>query len=62
MASLKPSYRPKRAKKDSGTVIRFDDTGNINWYKTPGLNIETMPSDRLHLNAEASEKLIEPVV
>jgi len=34
----------------------------VNGYKTPGLNIETMTADGLHLDSTASHKLIEPVV
>jgi lysophospholipase L1-like esterase len=34
----------------------------VNGYKTPGLNIETMTADGLHLDATGSRKLIEPVV
>ena len=34
----------------------------VNGFKTPGLNIETMTADGLHLDAVASRKLIEPVV
>jgi lysophospholipase L1-like esterase len=34
----------------------------VNGYKTPGLNIETMTADGLHLDNTASRKLIEPVV
>jgi lysophospholipase L1-like esterase len=34
----------------------------VNGYKTPGLNIEIMTADGLHLDAAGSRKLIEPVV
>ncbi|MFT3827872.1 MAG: GDSL-type esterase/lipase family protein [Chitinophagaceae bacterium] len=34
----------------------------VSGYKTPGLNIETMTADGLHLDSTASYKLIEPVV
>lgn len=34
----------------------------VNGYKTPGLNIDTMTADGLHLDATGSRKLIEPVV
>ncbi|WP_164891211.1 GDSL-type esterase/lipase family protein [Botryobacter ruber] len=34
----------------------------VNGYKTPGLDINTMTADGLHLDAVASRKLIEPVV
>jgi len=34
----------------------------VNGYLTPGLDIETMTNDGLHLDAAGSEKLMEPVV
>lgn len=34
----------------------------VNGFQTPGLNIETMTDDGLHLDATASRKLMEPVV
>lgn len=34
----------------------------VNGYKTPGLDIETMTADGLHLDAAGSKKLIAPVV
>lgn len=34
----------------------------VNGFKTPGLDINTMTADGLHLDAIASRKLIEPVV
>lgn len=34
----------------------------INGYRTPGLDINSMTTDGLHLDATASRKLIEPVV
>ncbi|MEP7236637.1 MAG: GDSL-type esterase/lipase family protein [Ferruginibacter sp.] len=34
----------------------------VNGFKTPGLDINTMTADGIHLNAEASAKLIAPVV
>ena len=34
----------------------------VNGYKTPGLDINTMTADGLHLDAAGSKKLIEPVV
>jgi acyl-CoA thioesterase-1 len=34
----------------------------INGFATPGLDIDTMTADGLHLDATASRKLIEPVV
>jgi acyl-CoA thioesterase I len=34
----------------------------IDGFRTPGLNIETMTPDGLHLDAEGSRRLIEPLV
>ncbi|QKJ32564.1 hypothetical protein HQ865_23300 [Mucilaginibacter mali] len=34
----------------------------VNGHKTPGLDMETMSTDGLHMDAVASRKLIEPVV
>jgi acyl-CoA thioesterase-1 len=34
----------------------------VNGYTTPGLDVETMTADGLHLDAAGSSKLIEPVV
>lgn len=34
----------------------------VNGYKTPGLNIETMTADGLHLDAAGSRQLIAPVL
>ncbi|OUJ70891.1 hypothetical protein BXP70_23470 [Hymenobacter crusticola] len=34
----------------------------VNGYKTPGLNMETMTTDGLHLDATGSKKLVAPVV
>jgi lysophospholipase L1-like esterase len=34
----------------------------VNGYNTPGLDVETMTADGLHLDAAGSRKLIEPVV
>lgn len=55
----------KRVKKMSRKfkhIARRHDCLFVNGYKTPGLNIDTMTQDGLHLNAEASRLLIEPVV
>lgn len=43
-------------------LTRRNDCLFVNGYKTPGLNIETMTPDGLHLDAIGSQKLIEPVV
>ena len=34
----------------------------VNGYKTPGLDIETMTADGLHLDAVGSKKLMDPVI
>lgn len=34
----------------------------VNGFKTPGLDIDTMTADGLHLDATGSEKLVEPVL
>ncbi|MDB5208696.1 MAG: hypothetical protein JWR72_3771 [Flavisolibacter sp.] len=43
-------------------VAKRNDCFFVNGYKTPGLNINTMTADGLHLDAAASKKLIEPVM
>lgn len=43
-------------------VAKKNDCLFINGFKTNGLDIETMTTDGLHLDAVASKKLIEPVV
>ena len=43
-------------------IAKHNDCIFINGYKTPGLDIETMTLDGLHLDATGSRKLIEPVV
>ena len=45
----------KKVAKQNGCIF-------VNGYETPGLNINTMTSDGLHLNSLASKKLIEPVI
>ncbi len=45
----------KKAAKHNGCLF-------INGFKIPGLDINTMTADGLHLDAMASRKLIEPVV
>jgi acyl-CoA thioesterase I len=55
----------KRVKKMSTKfkkIAKRNDCLFVNGYKTPGLNIETMTTDGLHLNGLASEKLIIPVI
>jgi acyl-CoA thioesterase-1 len=55
----------KRVKKMSRAfkkVARRNHCFFVNGYKTPGLDINTMTPDGLHLDAEASKKLIMPVV
>lgn len=43
-------------------VAKRNDCLFVNGFKTPGLDINTMTTDGLHLDATASRKLIEPVV
>lgn len=55
----------QRVKKMSKTFRKVAKRNNclfVNGYKTPGLDINTMTEDGLHLDAVASKKLIEPVV
>jgi lysophospholipase L1-like esterase len=55
----------KRVKKMSKTfkkVAKRNHCSFVNGYKTPGLDINAMTVDGLHLDAEASKKLIAPVV
>ncbi len=54
--------RVKAMAKAFKKVARQHDCLFVNGLKTPGLNIETMTADGLHLDATASRKLIEPVV
>jgi acyl-CoA thioesterase I len=66
-AEVQEKYRGggKRVKKMSKAFKRVAKRNHcffIDGFKTPGLNIETMSGDGLHLNAEGSEKLIEPLV
>lgn len=44
------------------TLAKKDGCIYINGYTTPGLDIEAMSQDGLHLDAIGSRKLIEPVV
>lgn len=44
------------------TLAKKEGCIYINGYTTPGLDIEAMTADGLHLNAIGSRKLIEPVV
>lgn len=34
----------------------------VNGYQTPGIDINTMTADGLHLDATGSQKLVAPVV
>jgi len=55
----------KRVEKMSRTFQQVAKRTNclfVNGYKTPGLDINTMTPDGLHLDAAGSKKLIEPVV
>lgn len=53
MKTLNEAFQ-KLAKKD-GCIF-------VSGYNTPGLNVETMTADGLHLDATGSRKLIEPAV
>ncbi|MEJ6979463.1 GDSL-type esterase/lipase family protein [Pedobacter sp. P351] len=55
----------KRMKTMSRAFMKIASRNNclfVNGFRTPGLNMETMTDDGLHLDAIASRKLIEPVV
>lgn len=54
--------RVKRMSKAFKKVAKRNDCFFVNGFKTPGLDINVMTSDGLHLDATASKKLIEPVV
>lgn len=56
------SQRVKAMSKAFKKVAKRNGCLFVNGYKTPGLNIETMTADGLHLDAVGSKKLIEPVV
>ncbi len=43
-------------------VARKNNCLFVNGYQTPGLDMETMSADGLHMDAAGSRKLIEPVV
>jgi acyl-CoA thioesterase-1 len=66
-AQLQAKYTggDKRVKKMSKTfrkVAKRNGCFFLNGYKTPGLDINKMTADGLHLDAEASKKLIAPVL
>ena len=55
----------KRVKKMSKTFKKVAKRNHclfVNGFKTPGLDVETMTGDGIHLDAVASKKLIEPVI
>jgi acyl-CoA thioesterase I len=54
--------RVKKMSKRFRKVARRNHCYFVNGYKTPGLDMNTMTPDGLHLNATGSRKLIEPVV
>lgn len=54
--------RMKKLSKKLRKVAKHNDCLFVNGYKTPGLDINAMTADGLHLDAVASRKLIEPVV
>ncbi|GAB3930377.1 SGNH/GDSL hydrolase family protein [Larkinella terrae] len=56
------NQRVARMSESFGQVAKRNECLFVNGFETPGLNIETMTTDGLHLDAVASQKLIEPVV
>jgi lysophospholipase L1-like esterase len=54
--------RVEKMSKAFKKVARQNGCFFVNGYKTPGLDINTMTADGLHLDAVASKKLIVPVV
>jgi lysophospholipase L1-like esterase len=54
--------RVKAMSKTFKKVAKHNHCLFVNGYETPGLNIDTMTADGLHLDAVGSRKLIEPVV
>lgn len=54
--------RVKAMSKAFKKVAKRNGSLFVNGYRTPGLNVETMTADGLHLDAEGSKKLILPVV
>lgn len=54
--------RVKQMSKAFKDVVQQNKCLFVNGYATPGLDIETMTEDGLHLNATASKKLTEPVL
>ncbi|HSC55332.1 MAG TPA: GDSL-type esterase/lipase family protein [Phnomibacter sp.] len=56
------NQRVKAMSKAFAKIARRNGCLFVNGYNTPGLNIETMTADGIHLDALASKKLIDPVV
>jgi len=54
--------RVEKMSKAFKKVARRNSCLFVNGFKTPGLNMETMANDGLHLNAIASKRLIAPVI
>ena len=54
--------RVKKMSKAFARVARRNDCLFVNGYKTEGLNMDKMSADGIHLDAQASRKLIEPVL
>lgn len=54
--------RVERMSKSFKKIAKRTHSLFVNGYKTPGLNIEAMTADGLHLDATGSRKLIEPVI
>lgn len=54
--------RMKNLSKAFKKIAKRNNCFFVNGYKTPGLDMNNMSADGLHLDATASKKLIEPVV
>ncbi|MES2776912.1 MAG: GDSL-type esterase/lipase family protein [Bacteroidota bacterium] len=54
--------RVKKMGKAFKKVAKRNDCLFVNGYKTPGLDIDAMTTDGLHLDGTASKKLVAPVV
>lgn len=54
--------RVKNMSNEFKVVAKRNNCLFVNGYNTPGLDINTMTADGLHLDAAGSRKLIEPVV
>jgi len=54
--------RVKKMNKSFKRIAKHNGCLFVSGYKTPGLDINSMSADGLHLDAVASRKLIEPVI